>query len=196
MARNPEFIIYAGPMFSGKTSKLLLQLERYKYQRKNVALFKPLIDDRYSIDNVTSHGGITMPARNVKSGADILSTMIKLIESEEQYNVVAVDEAFMITGVADALAEVYKLGLTVVVSTLDLSATVKSFREVEKMFPWATTIEKCTAVCTACGKDARFTYKKPVSDDHGEIQVGGSELYEPRCWFCHPLVNVKLNTGE
>ena len=52
------------------------------------------------------------------------------------------------------------------------------------MLPWATKIEKCPAVCTICGKDAFYTYRKV--DSLSEIEVGGSELYEPRCWGHHP----------
>jgi thymidine kinase len=69
---NPEFIVYCGPMFSSKTSSLLATLEKYKYQHKKVIVFKPNIDDRYSISEVVTHGGWKVPAVCVKSGSEIL----------------------------------------------------------------------------------------------------------------------------
>ncbi|NBV29130.1 hypothetical protein EBS02_08985, partial [bacterium] len=57
---------------------------------------------------------------------------------------------------------------------------------VEKMLPWATKVEKLSAVCTVCNKDAFYTYKKQTGGD--EIEVGGNELYEPRCSRCHPSI--------
>ncbi len=57
------------------------------------------------------------------------------------------------------------------------------------MLPWATHIEKCPAVCPVCGKDAYYTYKK--NDDGVEIAIGGAELYEPRCFDHHPLMNQR-----
>jgi thymidine kinase len=93
--------------------------------------------------------------------------------------IVAVDEAFMIPGASDTLIWLYTFGFTVVVSSLEMSAAGKPFQEVEKLLPWATHVQKCTAVCTICGRDARFTHKKQVGGE--EIEVGGSELYEPRC---------------
>ena len=133
---NPKFIIFTGPMFGSKTTRLFAVLDRYKYQKRNV---------------------------------------------------IAVDEAFMIPGASWVLIDLFKKGKTIVVSSLDLSATGKAFDEVEAMFPWATHIEKCPAVCTICGQDAYYTHKKV--EDIAEITVGGSELYEPRCWKHHSYFN-------
>lgn len=176
MLNNPEFIVYCGPMFSSKTSRLLAALERYKYQHKSIVVFKPRIDDRYSISEVVTHGGWKVPAVCVRSGAEILEYLTSL---DQEPQIVAVDEAFMIPGSADALTWLFTYGFTIVVSSLEMSSTGKIFQEVEKMLSWATHVEKCTAVCTICSRDARYTHKKQSSDE--EIQIGGSELYEPRC---------------
>jgi thymidine kinase len=184
--QNPTLAVYVGPMFSSKTTKLLLALERFKYQHKRIMVFKPAIDDRYSDSEVVSHGGWHHTAVTVKAGNDLLE---RLSEAESPPHVVAVDEAFMIPGIADTLIYLYQLGINVVVSTLDLSATGKPFHEVEKLMAWATLVEKCSAVCTECGRDAHYTHKKQVSGE--EIEVGGSELYEPRCFRHHVAVDKR-----
>jgi thymidine kinase len=180
---NQNFIVYAGPMFSAKTTSLLSTLDRYKYQGKRIVIFKPKLDDRYSVDNVSTHGGWKMPATCVKLGTDILENLANL---EQNPHAIAVDEAFMIPGVADVLIWLYRSGYSIVVSSLDLSASGKPFVEIEKMLPWATKVEKLSAVCTVCNKDAFYTYKKQVGGD--EIEIGGVELYEPRCSRCHPMI--------
>lgn len=176
MLNNPEFIIYCGPMFSSKTSRLLSTLEKYKYQHKSIIVFKPKIDDRYSSSEVVTHGGWKAPAVCVKTGAEILEHLSNLSDDPQ---VVAVDEAFMIPGAAEALTWLFTYGFTVVVSSLEMSSAGKPFHELEKMLPWATKIEKCSAVCTVCSRDAHYTHKKQSSEE--EIEVGGAELYEPRC---------------
>ena len=65
---NPTFTIYTGPMFSAKTTSLLSALDRYKYQGKKIMVFKPKLDDRYSVDNISTHSGWTFPAICVKFG--------------------------------------------------------------------------------------------------------------------------------
>ena len=178
-----QFIVYTGPMFSSKTTGLLSSVDRFKYQNKKVAAFKPRLDDRYSEDFICTHSGWKIPATCIKEGTDILEN---LSEMEDNPHVVAVDEAFMIPGVAKVLVWLYRSGYSVVVSTLDLSAMGKPFDEVEKLLPWATVVEKRSAVCVVCNKDAFYTYKKQLGGD--EIEVGGSELYEPRCLRCHPHI--------
>ena len=179
--QNPTLTVFAGPMFGSKTTKMLSALERFKLQKKHVIVFKPAIDDRYSNAEIVSHLGWRHPATTVKEGADIIEA---LSNAEQAPDVVAVDEAFMIPGVAEVLIWLYKSGISVIVSTLDLSSGAKPFPEVTKLLPWATHIEKCVAVCLVCGRDAHYTHMKQVVGDD-EIQVGGAELYEPRCFRHH-----------
>jgi thymidine kinase len=74
----------------------------------------------------------------------------------------------------------YKKGKTIIVSSVQLSAQGNPFEEIAEMMPWATKIEVCPAVCTVTGNDAYFTVRKDGSDK--QIEVGGSNLYEPRSW--------------
>ena len=176
------FSIYTGPMFGAKTSMLLLSLEKHRHQKKRCLVFKPKIDGRYSDSEVVSHGGASSSSIPVTCGSDILKY---LSDIDEKIDVVAVDEAFMIPGVAEALIYLYRLGTTILVSSLELSAACKPFPEIQKMLPWATHVYKLSAACSVCGSDAHYTYKK--NDDEMEIQVGGIELYEPRCRSHHPF---------
>jgi thymidine kinase len=178
-------------MFSAKTSRLLLDLERFKHQHRNVMAFKPVIDDRYSDVDIVSHMGWRYPAIGITEGADVLKL---LAERNHPSDVVAVDEAFMVVGISEVLIWLYRTGIDVVVSTLDLSSTGKPFKEVEKLLPWATRVEKCVAVCAECGRDAAYTHKKLVSGN--EIEIGGAELYEPRCLFHHALIYKRPKLGE
>lgn len=180
---NPTFTVFVGCMFSGKTSRMLSELDRYKYQKKKFVVFKPRIDDRYGVTEVTTHSGWKTSAICVKTGADILEYLAKV---DEEPAVVAVDEAFMIPGIAETLIWLYRNKFTVVVSSLEMSSSGKPFKELEKMLVWATKIEKCTAVCTVCGRDAHYTHKKIVGGD--EIEIGGAETYEPRCYSCNTFI--------
>ena len=180
-----EFVLFVGSMFSGKTSSLLAAVERHHIRGSKVLCFKPSIDGRYSSNAIVTHGGGKIDALPVSSGDDI----IKVVNSS-QPDIIAVDEAFMIDGSADALIELFIRGYSVYVSSIELSANLKAFQEIEKMMPYATRIEKCAAVCVKCGDDARTTHRKVPSLE--EISVGGSDTYEPMCWSCHPLAGGGL----
>lgn len=182
-SRNPEFIFFLGPMFGGKSSRLLSAIERYRYQNQNVIAFKPRLDQRYSHDHISTHNGGKIEAWVVNSGEEIINHVNTLMP-----DVIAVDEAFMIDGSAEALIQIYRRGISVIVSSIELSANCNTFIEIEKMLPWATKIEKCMAVCVICKEDAPYTQKK--INDIAEITVGGAELYEPRCWQHHTNVQI------
>ena len=180
----PEFIVYTGPMFGSKTTKLLATVDRYRYQNKKIEAFKPGIDNRYAKSDIVTHSGGVLPALTVNKGSEILDCVNNM-----KVDVVAVDEAFMIDGVAEALKEVFRKGITVVVSSLDMSSSCKIFPEMEKLMCWATRVEKCPAVCPKCCADAYYTFKK--IDDTEEILVGGADICEPRCWYHHPYFSRK-----
>lgn len=188
MDQNPSFKVFSGPMWSGKTTMMLSELERCKFQKKCAIAFKPCVDDRYSLIEIVSHSGWRWPASTIRNGAGLLEVLSNLDNFPQ---VVAVDEAFMIPGVAEVLIWLYRTGISVVVSTLDLDYSGKPFKEVEKMLPYATYVEKCSAVCTECGNDARYTHKKMVTGSEVEngIEVGGEDLYEPRCFSHHLAMN-------
>jgi thymidine kinase len=192
--QNPEFIVFVGPMFSGKTTRLLAALDRYHYQDKKILAFKPMLDDRYSRMDIKSHNGAGIPARSITSGKELLD-IIQIAEDEaaeahaRYADVVAVDEVFMIDGAAEVLIQLFRRGYTIIVSSLEMSAACNPFSEVSKLMPWATRIEKCPAVCAHCHQDAYFTHRK-VENENDDIQVGGAELYEPRCWTCHSYINM------
>lgn len=180
--RDPEFVMFVGPMFSSKTSRLLTSLDRCKYQNKKIVAFKPKIDGRYSQSDIVTHGGISWPATNVSSGQEILSF-------SDKADVIGVDEAFMIDGCAEALLKLFKMGKTVYVSSVQLSATGQPFDEIKDMMPWATKISVCPSVCPITQRDAFYTVRKIEGLD--EISVGGADHYEPRCWEATPFMRAE-----
>jgi thymidine kinase len=184
--KTREMILFLGPMFSGKTTHLFAAIERHQRRQQLVVCFKPKIDDRYSSNEIVTHSGMKIPAVTVKNGNEIMDAISKM---EQQPRVVAVDEAFMIENSHQALLQLFFKGITVYVSSIDISANLKTFLEIDKLLPYATHVVKCAAICECCLDDAQLTYRKFESDS--EISVGGVEVYAPRCWSCHPLVSKK-----
>jgi len=173
-----HFKVFTGPMFGGKTTRLLSTIERDVIRGLNVMCFKPMIDVRYSSSEITSHLGAKVFAEQVESGTDILSIVN---ESNRPVDSIAVDELFMIPHSGAALVEIFKRGINVYASSLQLSSIPKSYLDVDVVLPWATEIAVCPAICVSCGADAYYTYKKG-GDPNAAVEVGGADLYEPRCF--------------
>ena len=54
--------VICGCMFSGKTEELIHRLRRAQIARKRVAIFKPLLDDRYASGEIVTHDRISIPS--------------------------------------------------------------------------------------------------------------------------------------
>ena len=65
--KDPEFIIFTGPMFGSKTTKLLAAVDRYRYQNKKVVAFKPFMDDRYTEGKICTRTGGSIESMSVKT---------------------------------------------------------------------------------------------------------------------------------
>lgn len=178
-----EFIVFCGPMFGGKTTKLLSAVDRYHYQKRDIFAFKPLIDQRYAKEKIVTHWGGELKAHLIHDANGIWEFLATAKVTPSQQPVIAVDEAFMLSDAGKVLPELFKRGATVIVSTLQISSDGNTYPEVAAFMPYATKVEVCPAVCTAtaCGADAHYTEKIGGRSDHG-IEVGGAEMYQPRCF--------------
>ena len=176
---SPELIVFTGPMFGGKTSRLLAAVDRYQYQKRNILCFKPIADDRYEDNHIMTHSGLKRDVVLVRSGEDIANVVNYLTGDEVEPDVIAVDEVFMIPDVADSLIDLFMRGKTILASSLQLSYEGLPFKEMQRLLPYATKIEVCPAVCAKCNRDAHYTHRKVEGNE--TLMVGGGDIYEPLC---------------
>jgi len=183
-----EFVLFTGPMFGGKTTRMLSELDRYRYKGRNIYAFKPCIDDRYAETRIVSHNGGSIKATTIECGADMIDFLSEKGELDPLNNkflahapVIALDEVFMVKGAGKILPYLFKCGATIIASTIQLNSDGNPFSEILNIMPYATKVEVCPAVCSICGADAHYTEKIGGRKDF-EVEVGGKDLYQPRCF--------------
>lgn len=178
--------VVCGSMFSGKTEELIRRVRRAKIAKQNVQVFKPAIDSRYSLQEVTSHNGVQIDAIPVGS----VEAMTGLIEPDT--TVVALDEVQFydgdVIGLCDDLAD---RGVRVIVSGLDMDFRGEPFGPVPALMARAERVDKLQAICVVCGQAASRTQRlidgQPATFGDPIILVGASEVYEARCRGCHEV---------
>ena len=169
--------VICGPMFAGKSEELMRRLRRAKIARKRVQVFKPAIDDRYSADEIVSHGDVRMRSEVVTSSAEILERLDWRVE------VVGIDEAHMVgPGLPEAAARMADTGKQVIIAGLDTDYMGKPFEPVPELLAIAESITKVLAICVRCGNPAKHTQR--LADSEQRILVGASGMYEARCRRC------------
>ncbi len=178
MTGNSGWIeVICGPMFSGKSEELIRRLRRAMIARKRVQVFKPALDDRYSPDEIVSHGDLRMKSEVVRSAQDILGCL------DWRTEVIGVDEAnFLGQDLIGLVTQFADSGKQVIVSGLDTDYMGRPFPPIPDLLCLAESISKMLAVCMRCGAPAKHTQRLIASDEL--IVVGAAGMYEARCRRC------------
>lgn len=178
--------VVVGPMYSGKSEELIRRLRRAQIAKQKMQVFKPSIDDRYSIHEVVSHNGEKIKAMAIQRSSEIYDFI------DEDTEVVGIDEVqFFDDGIIHICRDLADKGLRVVVAGLDMDFRGEPFGCTPSIMAIAEFVDKLTAVCVKCGSPANRTQRlieqKPASYNNPTIMVGATESYEARCRKHHEV---------
>ncbi|USN45936.1 MAG: thymidine kinase [Candidatus Woesearchaeota archaeon] len=184
-----------GPMFSGKTNKLLLEARHLSIAQKDYLVFKPVLDDRVEEACIDSHDGDSHEAIVVQSSHQIVDELLRYFHhSKELPDAVLLNEVqFFDEGVVEVVAELSMLGVEVYWAGLDtdwrgvpfhfqpaLEGATAAKHIGDLLLLPRTVHDRQYAVCKLCGrKNATMTYR--TGEGEGLVQVGGQDTYEARC---------------
>jgi thymidine kinase len=183
--------IICGSMFSGKSEELIRRVRRAQFAKQEVKVFKPVIDNRYSEEEVVSHNGTAIICKPIASSIEIFEYI------SEKTDVIAVDEVqFFDEHIRDVLTLLANQGYRVIVAGLDQDFRGEPFSVVPQLMAIAELVTKLQAVCSVCGSPASRTQRlingKPASYHDPIILVGASESYEPRCRHHHEVPGLPV----
>lgn len=179
--------VICGPMFSGKSEELIRRMRRAKIAKQSIAVFKPIIDTRGSIEQVSSHAGSTIEARAVDNPEMILEQVIAA-----NIAVVGIDEIqFFSNEIIVTICKLLDKNKRVIVGGLDLDFRGVPFGPMPILLAIADKITKLQAICTECGQDAHFSQRlvnnRPAKFDDPIVLVGAQEAYQARCRDCYRI---------
>ena len=178
--------VITGPMFAGKTEELLRRVKRLEYAKKNIVVFKPLMDNRFSESEVVSHNDRRTKSVNITLSRQIFDYI------DDRTEVVAVDEIQFLDHEAVGIVEfLASTGIRVIVSGLDKDFRGEPFSFMDKLLSLAEYVTKLTAICVKCGRPATRTQRivngKPARYIDPIVLIGAEESYEARCRACHKV---------
>lgn len=190
--RSGYLEVCVGPMFSGKTSRLLSQLSKLADTGYNVLLINHAIDDR-SISVVSTHS-----SQFKKVSPKIDAVKVGCLEDADisQYEVIGIDEGQFFTDLCKVVDWVDQDNKMVFISSLDGDSQRKPFGKVLQLVTYADKFEKICAKCHHCTDlhkkshekmmyrlvvDSPFTARTNAATE--QIHVGGSESYVSLCRY-------------
>lgn len=178
--------VITGSMFCGKTDELIRRLRRATIARQRVQVFKPVIDNRYSVEKVTSHAGGEFEALPIQRSAEIIENL------QPDTTVVAIDEAqFFDPEIILVVQRLAEGGLRVIAAGLDTDFRGEPFGPMPVLMAKAEIVDKLHAICMVCGESASRTQRlvngQPAYYEDPVVIVGASEMYEARCRLHHQV---------
>lgn len=168
--------VICGSMFSGKTEELIRRLKRAKIANQNVEIIKPIIDNRYSENDIVSHDKNRIESRSIQNSEEIYSIV-------KDCQVIGIDEVqFFDNGIIEACRNLANQGVRVIVAGLDKDYRGVPFEPIPQLLCEAEYITKTLAICMQCGGPANFTQRITKSSER--VLLGAKDKYEARCRTC------------
>ena len=169
-----ELHLIFGPMFSGKTTKLI----ELSHQYANKIIVNYAGDTRYHPTLLCTHSGLTAQCIQTVN----LSVLVDTVDLSD-IEAVFINEAQFFPDLVDtvmALVETY--GKRVYVAGLDGDFQRNTFGFAHQLISLCDTIEKLHARCSRCGQPALFS--KRITDNTEQLLIGSSAEYTPLCRGC------------
>ena len=172
--------IILGPMFSGKTTRLIEIYNKYKHTKQNVIAINYTLDTRYDDKMLSTHDKIKIPcvfSENITSlldTSDIVNADVILINEGQFFQ--------DIVSTVKTLVEV--MHKRVYICGLDGDFERNKFGNLLDLIPFCDNVTKLHSNCHSCSTDAIFSHR--TSQEAGQVVIG-SLNYVPLCRKCYNL---------
>ena len=177
-----------GPMFSGKSTRLIEAIRKYVYKAKKTIMIKFFADKRYSEKSeVVTHDLIKYDSIDCKNLRDSFELLKK-------YDVIGIDEGQFFPDLVEVCEELALLNKTIIIAALNGDFRMETFPVISRIISKADKIKLLNAYCFHCHKDAKFSLRIVQSNE--TVLIGAGEAYKPACRECHVFFSKQREEGN
>jgi thymidine kinase len=183
-----------GTMESAKSALLLI--EAYNFEKRGIGFLcmKPSVDNRESINYISSRIGIERECLTIYPDFDIYTVIYKMVserkEDEPVLQWILVDESqFLTTIQVEELRRIVDdFGINVLCYGLRTDFMTNLFDGSKRLFELADDINEMKISCS-CGRkaiiNARFNENNEIVINGEQVLIGGEDIYKPLCSKCY-----------
>lgn len=172
--------IILGPMFSGKTSRLVEIYKKCKFCNIAVTVINHTIDNRYDNELLSTHDKVLIPCIRTERLSDIWTTNKDVANSD----VILINEAQFFEDLYEVVVEMLKCHKKVYLCGLDGDFERKKFGTILDLIPLCDEVHKLTSLCSLCKNGTRGIFSMRLTSET-EQTVVGSDNYIPVCRKCY-----------
>lgn len=179
--------VYTGPMYAGKTTKLLTVL--YKYSLQNYKMVKithesDVRECEYTSEFTTSHNKDL--SDNIQNLELVKLNHLKSFDISN-YDIIGIDEAQWFSDLYETISLWVKMNKLIICVGLDGDFNQNMFGDLYKLLPLSSKFKKLSSICNGCSGKGSFTLLKNTEDckkaENSKL-VGGKDIYQSYCRIC------------
>jgi thymidine kinase len=178
--------IFLGPMFAGKSIRLINTIKKCIYENKKVVYITHYNNTNCS--NSTDLKNIrSLKCNNLK---DIFNDLLK-------FDVIGIDEAHYFSDLVEICEKLSFLGKKIYVAALNGDYKMEPFNNVTKLISKCDIIKLMKGFCFYCDNKAKFTIKIKNQNLDENININNLnnipyfDIYKPVCKRCFYLYSKK-----
>jgi thymidine kinase len=180
--------IICGPMFSGKTSKLVEIYKQYKYCDVPVLVVNYAGDTRYSTTLLSTHDDRQIPCTFAETlaGLEDDPTVAALLS---ECGIILINEGQFFTDLYSWVRrQVDREGKSVFIAGLDGDFRRETFGDMLRLVPLADKVTKLRSICSRCRDGTPGLFSHRTTSEQKQKMIGASD-YIPVCRRCYLSLN-------
>lgn len=190
-----------GPMYSGKTSKILELYKQFKFCNISVVVINHSLDTRYHDTLLSNHDKLMIPCIQTNTLNEIWKNDEKFIDSgnfvySKSYltlmksDVILINEGQFFNDLYDVVIDMLKHNKKIYICGLDGDFERKKFGQLLDLIPMCDKVTKLKSLCALCKNGTLGIFSMRLSQDKQQTLVG-SDNYIPVCRNCYNK-NIKI----
>ena len=186
--------LFIGPMFSGKTSKLLEIYKQSMFCNIPIIVINHSADIRYHDTHLSTHDKTMIPCVQTTElmtiwdyGSIDEPIEEKLYDTHIQFReskVVLINEGQFFSDLLPCVEELLKDGKHVYVCGLDGDFERKKFGTILELIPLCDKVTKMTSLCSRCKDGTAGIFSLRITEEKTQFLIG-SDNYIPVCRKCY-----------
>ena len=169
--------LFIGPMFSGKTSRLVDIYKQCQFCNIPVSVVNHSIDTRYHDTMLSTHDKVMIPCIKTNCITDILDVLTNS-------QVIIINEGQFFDDLYTTVVSLLSQGKKIYVGGLDGDFERKKFGQILDLIPMCDKVTKLTSLCSICKNGTPGIFSKRLTMET-EQTIVGSDIYIPVCRTCY-----------
>jgi thymidine kinase len=176
--------LFIGPMFSGKTSKLLEIYKQYTYCNIGVTVINHSSDTRYHDSMLSTHDKVMIPCIQTDTLFSVVDSLKRDDGLQKWIDVILINEGQFFADLYPFVLQMLKENKKVYIAGLDGDFERNKFGSLLDLIPHCDKVTKLTSFCSICRDGTLAIFSLRLTAEKDQMLIG-SDNYTPVCRYCY-----------